>query len=79
MTWKRAVADELARSHRAGQNFTLRRFSARATARMQALGPADTTARDKQFAVELGGRYELEPRVIAAAADRLAHYHGVDE
>ncbi len=180
MTWKRAVADELARSYRAGQEFTLLDFYARAEARLQSLYPANTTVRDtmrqvmqrlrddgvleflgngryvyrgtsvappptarsplaqaawdlaarvtdetkiaardyvaiarasdpeaelrsligsgrasttflslyqggrldlslEQFVVELGGRYALEPRVIVAAADRLAYYQGGDE
>lgn len=46
MTWKRAVADELARSYRIGQEFTLFDFYARAEARLQSLYPANTTVRD---------------------------------
>lgn len=42
-TWKRAVADELARAYRPGQDFTLTDFYAQAEARLQAMYPANTT------------------------------------
>lgn len=46
MTWKREVADELARAYRSGEEFTLVDFYARAEARLQARYPANTTVRD---------------------------------
>lgn len=41
-TWKRAVADELARLYRPGQQFTLTDFYAKAEARLQAMYPDNT-------------------------------------
>ncbi|MDF9717343.1 hypothetical protein [Nocardioides sp. ChNu-99] len=42
-TWKQAVADELARLYRPGQEFTLTDFYRRAEARLQAMYPDNTT------------------------------------
>jgi hypothetical protein len=33
----------------------------------------------EHFVVKLGGSYALQPRVIVAAADRLAYYQGGEE
>lgn len=45
-TWRQAVADELARLYRPGQDFTLTDFYRRAEERLQAMYPANTTVRD---------------------------------
>lgn len=42
-TWKRAVADELARAYRPGQAFTLTDFYAKAEGRLQAMYPDNMT------------------------------------
>lgn len=41
-TWRRAIADELARLYRPGQEFTLTDFYAKAEARLQAMYPDNT-------------------------------------
>ncbi|KAB2813099.1 hypothetical protein F9L07_15550 [Pimelobacter simplex] len=41
-TWKRAIADELARLYRPGQDFTLTEFYAKAEGRLQAVYPGNS-------------------------------------